>query len=94
MRSTGSVTPRSSGWGSAGIISKLLSDRDGSVGAVFPAASGAYVAWTCFDVYGNPTSTAVESYTRIGFQGRYGDPTGLVYFQHRPPLKSPSAARG
>jgi RHS repeat-associated protein len=67
----------------AGTIDELLSDRDGSVREVVSPSTGDSVAYTGYDVYGNPTSNSVDGYTPFGFQGGYTDPTGLVYYQQR-----------
>jgi RHS repeat-associated protein len=68
---------------STGAISYLVSDFLGSVrGIVSP--SGALVASTSYDAWGNPkTAGGISSYTPFGYAGGYTDPTGLIYLINR-----------
>jgi hypothetical protein len=74
-----------------GTTYEYISDRDGSVREVVSPSTGESVAYTGYDVYGNPTSSAVEGYTPFGFQGRLHRrdrtrllPAALLRPRHRP----------
>lgn len=69
---------------SSGSVDFLVPDREGSVRDVVSGTTGLSLAYTDYDVYGNPTATGgLGLFTAFGFQGGYNDASGLVYFQQR-----------
>jgi RHS repeat-associated protein len=67
-----------------GVVDFLVSDREGSVRDVVSGTTGLSLAYTDYDVYGNPTASGgLGAFMPFGFQGGYTDPSGVVYFEHR-----------
>ncbi len=68
---------------STGSASYLNTDAIGSVRGVV-SASGALLATTSYDAWGNPETTGgVTAYTPFGYAGGYTDPDGLIYLINR-----------
>jgi RHS repeat-associated protein len=67
-----------------GATSYLVADTLGSVRSIVTGSSGAVVASTGYDAWGNPeTSGGLTSDTPFGFAGAYSDATGLAYLIRR-----------
>ena len=67
----------------SGTITYLNTDSLGSVRAAI-SSTGAVIAATSFDAWGNPLTTGgLAAYTPFGYGGGYTDSTGLIYLVNR-----------